>query len=572
MPRLFIALATLLLIGAKAPDVVDYTLSPVFEQGGLVALDVTVRMRAGTGGATKFALPNNDGAANGLSKYLKDVRAEGGVQVIADGPAGWKVVARPGAPLILHYRVVSAFDHDPGPKELDTYKPTIRPHWFWAYGEALFLRPDMEGVQARFTWTGAKDYPFASDLEHGAGKPMPLDDLTQSVAVGGPDVEVIRREAGGAPVRVAMIGPYAAFSHQAFAEMAARVIEGERRFWNSKEGPFLVALGPLTPIKGWRSSRGEGRGDAFAIMTTSDIPLADLRSTLAHEYFHTWNPHRLGGIRDGTKQRLDYWFSEGFTDFYARRLLLRMGAASLEDFAAEWNDALGRYAASPARTAPNSRVAEAFWTDQAVEKLPYQRGSILAAKWDSVLRERSHGRTSLDDILQAMRADVLAHPQSKQTAPDRFVAISRRFGLDVRPDIASVIERGEPALLPANAFGDCLSVETATVPIFDYGFDTGALGTDRVIRGVKPDHPAYAAGLRDGMVLVKRESPGAPDSRTPLTLRVKVDGAERTVTYSPAGKTTITLQTVIVPPSLSASRRAACTEVAAGKPFEMTVQ
>ncbi|MGL1562936.1 hypothetical protein ACSTHQ_00210, partial [Vibrio parahaemolyticus] len=81
--------------------------------------------------------------------------------------------------------------------------------------------------------------------------------------------------------------------------------------------------------------------------------------------FHTWNPWRLGRMAGAPAERADYWFSEGFTDFYARRLLLRSGVFSLEEFAADWNDALRAYANNPARLEPNRRVVERFWSDGA---------------------------------------------------------------------------------------------------------------------------------------------------------------------------------------------------------------
>jgi predicted metalloprotease with PDZ domain len=556
--------AALMSIGAAKPPpaVMDYTVSPEMSGADLAALDVTLRMRADPSGVTRLKLPDESAGSTELWRYLKDIRVEGAASVAEDGPAIRVIRSAPNAALTVRYRVVSAFDRDPDATTFDTYKPTIRPRWFWAYGEALFLQPEAGEPRARFAWTGApKGYPFASDLEHAGGKTMRMDDLFESVLVGGPDLQLHRRAADG-PLRIAMVGRYP-FSGEAFADTASHIIAAERAFWRAKEGSFLVVLAPLAVTPGHRSTRGEGRGDAFAIMTTPDMPEDLLKATLAHEYFHTWNPARMGHMYPGDQERAAYWFSEGFTDFYARRLMLRSGEGDLRTFAKTWNDMLLAYAASPARDAPGAKIVEGFWKDRSVEKLPYQRGAILAAKWDRELRDRSGGRVGIDDVVRAMVVRAKALGAKSPKAPDLFVEVARTFGLDAKPDIDSVIVGGAPALLPANAFGPCLPVKTLSIAAFDYGFDFDATRKTNTITGLRPDSPAYAAGLREGMAYVKRENGAPGDSRQPVSLRVKDAAAERVITYLPAGAGRITLQEIAAP-ELSAAQLAACAGDAAG--------
>lgn len=558
--RLLFALAAVSLIGAaKTPlKTVDYTVAPVVRDGALAALDVTTRFRAGPSGFTRLTLPDKQASASNLHRYFKDIAVEGAQDVREDGPAARVIRSKPYAPLTLRYRVVSAFDHAPTPDDADPYKPTILPRWFWIYGEALFITPVQDGLQASFTWTGPKDLPFASDLEHAAGKPMPMDDLQESVLIGGPELTVFTRKMAGAPVRVAVIGAYSRFTAEAFVDMTARIIAGERQFWHAHEGPFLVALSPVTPQTGRQSSRGEGRGDAFAVMTTSDIRLDRLKSLLAHEYFHTWNPARLGRMYPDPEEPAAYWFSEGFTDFYARRLLLKMGEFSLEAFAQDWNDTLSAYASSPAYASPGRRVVEAFWTDRYVQKLPYQRGAILAALWNHRLLEQSHGRTSLDDVMRAMQVEARRAGEKGPKSPDLFIATARKFGLDVRPEVAAVIEKGGPALLPDGAFGDCLAIKNETAFTYDPGLDIKASRANRGrLVGVEPGGPAERAGLRDGMQIISLETYADPSK--PMTFTVKGDdGKPVNVTYLPQGKDTVVRQRLEVPSNLPPERRAVC--------------
>jgi predicted metalloprotease with PDZ domain len=249
-------------------------------------------------------------------------------------------------------------------------------------------------------------------------------------------------------------------------------------------------------------------------------------------------------MHDGDQEPADYWFSEGFTDYYARNLLLRSGEFSPRDFAGDWNDALLAYANSPARTAPNARIVEGFWKDGAVEKLPYQRGAILAAIWNRQLLEKSKGRANLDDVVHAMQRDAGTHANTK--APQLFAKVARRYGLDVSAQIKSVVDDGAPALLPANAFAPCFEVRTITVPAFDPGFDYEATwkSSDQTVAGVKPESNAYRAGLRNGMTYLRREAGKYGDSRQDYTIRVRDQGTERTITFRPEARAMITLQEI----------------------------
>jgi predicted metalloprotease with PDZ domain len=555
------------LCGAASADaaggpVVDYTLSPFVVANTLTALDVTMTLQAGPRGRTELDLPDDSAGSTDLWRNLSNLRVDGAEKVEATGPAHRTIISAPGARLRVSYRVISAFDHDPGPNDLDTYKPTVRPRWFWAYGEALFAVP--EGYrEARFAWTDAPaGFPFVSSVE-GASTVVPIANLIESVSVGGSDMTLTTQQVAGAPVSVATIGRYG-FDTHAFANLATRIIAGERAFWDAHEGPFLVVLAPLTPAPGVRSSRGEGRKNAFAIMTTSDVPLASLTALIGHEYFHTWNPQRLGGLPDGPSEPAAYWFSEGFTDFYARRLLLRMGVFSLDDFVDAWNQMLLAYANSSVRDAPVSRIVKDFWSDQDVHQLAYQRGAILAATADQRLRARSGGRTNLDDVMRAMQ-DRTARGHAP-LSPQLFLDTARAFGVDMRDDVARIADGGAPAALAPGAFGDCVGVGSSMIAAFDRGYDRQATRRAGVISGVEAGSNAEAAGLKDGMSLIKVEGGVVGDSRVPYSLWVRDQGQERVITYKPAGSRMITVQGLSLPPNLGAEARERCAVEAAGGP------
>jgi predicted metalloprotease with PDZ domain len=197
------------------------------------------------------------------------------------------------------------------------------------------------------------------------------------------------------------------------------------------------------------------------------------------------------------------------------------------------------------RTEPNSRIKADFWRDGNVEKLPYQRGAMLAAMWDARLRAASDGRVSFDDVMRYQRE--LAKAEKKATSgADLFVPAAAHFGLDVTADIARYVDRGEPIVLGADTFAPCFRVDTISKPVFDRGYDTeSTTRADNVVTGLRPDSPAYAAGLRDGMKLLGRAAGEPGNSAVEYGLRVKDGAGERVIRFMPAGRATVTSQMLV---------------------------
>jgi predicted metalloprotease with PDZ domain len=127
-------------------------------------------------------------------------------------------------------------------------------------------------------------------------------------------------------------------------------------------------------------------------------------------------------------------------------------------------------------------------------------------------------------------------------SPQLFEATIRSFGLDVRPDIARVLDAGAAALLPANAFGGCVRVTTREAPRFALGYSLERRDGVQVLAKVDPAGPAYAAGLREGITYIRRLSGVRDNPAEAWTLRVSEGGHERDMSYPPIGQGSETLQ------------------------------
>lgn len=563
------ALPALLTLGAAHPLpalLTSYELAPEMQGDTIVALDVTIRVAASRTGTTTIDWVDSWAGEHKLGQWARDVSIEGGTSS-KPAPNGGRIVrSAPHAPLVMRYRIVSAYDADPDVDNSEQAKPVVRPGWFYAVGEALYARPtDRDGARASFTWKGPAGIGFASDTEHLTGlggKPRSIGDILESIAIGGRDLSVSTVTVNGDPVRVAHVDSFG-FDVHAFEGLAEKVVATERDFWrDGKAGPFLITAIPLAPKPGRLSYGGTGRSDAFATWIDRDAELPGLAWLLAHEYFHSWNARQLG--RFGDKEGEAYWVSEGFTDFYARRLMLRAGIWTPEQFARDWNEMLRAYAASPYRAVGNADAAAKFWSDRAAEKIPYQRGSLLAALWDRQLQAKGLG--DLDTVLRAQRDRV--HGLADDRMPlltAAFIDQMRRAGLDIRPDVARYIDKGMPLLLPEDAFGACARVTTADVPLFERGWDSAATQkAGNVLTGVDPASNAYAAGLRDGMKIVRRVAGEPGNSAVDYVLEVEEGGTKRTVTFRPAGKTALRTQQIVLDAARFAAEPGKCKAALAG--------
>ena len=554
-------------LGAAPPPAsspVEYRLSPVVEQGAIVALGVTVRFAGDASGTTRFAWPTEWAGERHLGRWARDIAVSGARSVEAGADGARTIHAAPGAAITVRYRIVSAYAADPSVDDSRQPAPVVRPGWFYGVGEALFARPEGgagDDRPARFTWAGHHGIGFASDLQHGGGRTT-LHAITESIVIGGRDLHLAASGPPGRQVRVARVGGYA-FDGAAFDALALKVIAAERDFWRARdEGPFLVTMTPVASRPNHYSYGGTGRGDGFALWMDGGAPLGRLAWLLGHEYFHTWNDDRLGTPMPDPQER-GYWFSEGLTDFYASRLMLRAGLISPEQFAAKWNEALLRYARSRFRTAPNDEVAAKFWSDREAKDMQYQRGAILAALWD---RRLKLGGTpeGLDTVLRAQAARLPAVAE-RPTAIDLFIETARDFRIDVRPDVDAHVEHGEPLLLPVDSFGPCARVVTGERPVFALGWDVAATrAAGNVVTGLDRGSPAFAAGLRNGMALLGRVSGDPDDARVDYAVRVADATEHHTIRFSPAGKAHVTTQELVLDRAAFAATPEACRRSLAG--------
>jgi predicted metalloprotease with PDZ domain len=366
--------------------------------------------------------------------------------------------------------------------------------------------------------------------------------VRQGLFVAG-EVEVLRRDVRGAPVVVAVATPEEGFDPDRFADLVARVVELERDFFDDfDQAPYLVAHLPVgTPDPRSLSLGGTGLQRAFACFTQRGerlepgsrlyLPVVRL---LVHEMFHEWNGQV---VSRAAPEELLYWFSEGFTSFYTRRLAYRGGWIDAAAYAADLEEVLREHATTPARHATAQQVREGFWRDRDLQRLPYLRGDLLACLLDHAIRVRSDGERSLDDFLRSLVTEAYSLPGRRVELDTEGLLerVEAWAGPEAAARVRAVAVDGAPLELPADCFAPALALEPAEVATYELGFDLDRTRAEGVIRGVTPGSAAERAGLREGERLAGLSlRPGRADVAVEVT--VGEPGAERSVSYLPRGE------------------------------------
>jgi hypothetical protein len=262
-----------------------------------------------------------------------------------------------------------------------------------------------------------------------------------------------------------------------------------------------------------------------------------VRIATTTEVLHEWLGGRIWvGPSEAERASEGMWFSEGLTRSMARELLHRFGLISPAELAAEVEGLVALAVTSPLRVHGHAGLARRV-ADRERGALPLlvARGALYALRIDALIRTRSGGKRSLDDVLRALYARATAQRGPLPTEAWQE-AVASELGAEQATREHAAFERGGPVVLPDDALGPCFAAVERTYAAFERGFDLDATraADPRTLVALAPHGPAARAGARPGDVLVSwRETAGRSDVAAELV--VTRDGATRTLKYQPAG-------------------------------------
>jgi predicted metalloprotease with PDZ domain len=167
---------------------------------------------------------------------------------------------------------------------------------------------------------------------------------------------------------------------------------------------------------------GMEHADSTAIDINADVVKQNFRAVTgvtAHEFFHLWNVKR---IRPRSLEPVDYtkenytralWFSEGVTSTAEGMIQLRGGLLDEKQYLARFGQEITELERRPAHLSQSAEESslDAWLEGNAYYRRPersisyYNKGELLGIMLDLAVRDASHGRASLRELLQWMNAN-----------------------------------------------------------------------------------------------------------------------------------------------------------------------
>jgi predicted metalloprotease with PDZ domain len=475
----------------------------------------------------------------------------------------WTVHHERGSVLVVRYAIVPTRGEVRW-DGLAYHRPLVTPTFFHAAAlNALLGLPDAphdQPLRIAFHWRGFKEagWTVASSFsvsQDDFETTRTYDEFRGAILIAGV-LRLLRRDIGPcsppracapgqsgttSPLWVAIAGSDWGFTDDAFADAAAAVAGTERAFFADYDWPFFLVS--VIPVGGKfdprvvRGFSGVGMTQSFALFVAPKTSLTQETSgrgimfLMSHELFHSWNGRRYK-LQD--PQELGLWFSEGFTDFYARRLSYRAGLMSAASYVEDLNKRIERYTLSPFRDEPAERIVRDFWRDPAIGDLPYLRGNMVASLVDAQIRLTSGGSRSLDDLMKELLSARPAEPP--RVTSDTFLAKIAAFTSPAFAErIRQIVVFGAAVKIEPKSFEPCLRGSLTGMSPFDAGFDQNAAKARKVVSGVSVGSNAYRAGLRDGQRIASWSLHDG-DRSVPAEVTIEDGATKRTIRYLPEGK------------------------------------
>ena len=343
------------------------------------------------------------------------------LKVTRPDPSGWDVSGHDGAVTISY--IVFADRADGTFPGFDEVQAHIQPPATFVYARGLEHRPVSVTIhRPNPSWTIATQLVPTSDPEKFTGPSMQYL-FDSPIHVGPIQWREWTETSGGRTLkfRAAVDDPAPASTVDAYADGAKKIVQeaaavfGEYPSYDYGTYTFVACYRP--------SCNGDGMEHRNSTSVTGSAsmgtdPSREL-STVAHEFFHSWNVKR---IRPATLEPFDYdranmsgelWIAEGFTQYYGPLLEERSGVTQANAFIRGLSGTVSAITNAPGRNffGPIGMSQQAPFTDAAATPVDpqvrqnifisyYTYGAGIALAIDLSLRSR--GPHTLDDFMRTM--------------------------------------------------------------------------------------------------------------------------------------------------------------------------
>lgn len=474
-------------------------------------------------------LPRKWSVADNLDKYITQLHAmDADTQIVnLEDKTLKKIIANPSKKWIT-------ITYDVFPKkELDLLEPIINQQIFHFVGYTLFIYPRIDldkkiKVGLKFDTSVKNSTVFANSF--GFNKEQELNGSLKSIHNATYAGGFYQTDALKADKTTILIHGAKNETREYIKTLFNKVIPLQKEFWNegkNKNNIVFVHVNDYvhTTMSGMRTP------GALSILVNETSPFLkeDLPEFLAHEFWHTW----MGGqFSSAHSYKHMAWLFEGVTDYYAHKTTYQSGVIDLSSWKNKYNRILARHYLSLVKNKSNEHIIRHFDEDPIYEKLPYDRGEIIALELDNRIRNLSQEKYSFDDVIKDLFSDI-----NKKTYETRdFQKSLQKFYPDAKNFVKLYIIEGKDLPLSNSFFDPSKKLEWVKIKPENYGVDLKSMTIDKVVSGVNKKSVAYQKGLRNGQKVVSYQV-NYKDINKPILLKtLALDDTEHEFLLERKGK------------------------------------
>lgn len=483
----------------------DYEIEPVIA-GNQSHFIINIAFKEKEDGELQLQLPRVWGM-DPHSDFLKIVNVENAQ--LAQNDSVLSVKYKKNTKVKITYRLINAVE-DSIPGRGQEYLPVIKPTYFTLFTNSGFLMPvPKEGSADNYNFSISwKNYPeqyrskpitsFGNGLKQEL-KSVPAEELLNGILVGG-DYRLYHQVNDKKQATDFAIRGKWAFKDADMGTLVASVLSQQRKFWDdysTKRYLITISAGGYEN-ESEQSYTGTGLHNSFAVtaVCNNTTQVHSLNYLFHHELMHHWIGNQ---IKNGVDEELSYWFSEGFTDYFARKNMYESGLITKAEYNALLDSIFAIHYNNPLAGAPNDSIKPHFWDGSYYGKMPYNRGSIFAYYLDGKILQLSGWKYDLKTVMRIMLSQTA---DEKRQFDWHWMQqeIQKLVNYDITPDIRKYILNGEPISIETwnETYPDQL--ELKPVRVFAPGFmsekDTETGKT--FVTGVEKNSGIEAGGLKVG--------------------------------------------------------------------------
>lgn len=407
--------------------VFEITIQPSFSNY-VARLQFSYTIKGSETGKTVLGFQNNSWGEQNLFNCIKGFTSKEANQ-IEILPDSNRIVLHHAPNSVLNINYMIQQDTPSQVQNKHVYRPIVQQTYFHAFGKHLFILPQAwidESSKKREFLLNWKQFPADWIIQSSYGNSRKqhiktsINELFGAIIIGG-DFRSYHFELQDNHVYFLTRDKWIPFEDKEVFEILKQTVSSQRDFWSDHtDSLFTVTL--LPTYEPWEegskalSYGGTGLHQSFASFCSNHkgATLEGIRWLYYHELFHNW----VGNTIQNEAEEREYWFSEGFTNYYAYKFMLKDGFYDASSYLEAINtQILEPYNKSPVKTIWNNEItAEKFWSDYNYQQLPYQRGLLYALMIDSKIKQKFNNEKGLDELMRDLLAHVKQNPTAKFNA------------------------------------------------------------------------------------------------------------------------------------------------------------